>query len=311
VALNSPAHGGPFGLPINIKTDSAVNDESCTERLQGGAFVPTNLLTTKASAATESVGLAGDSPAQLSAANPTPVELSRESDGEHKNVQSVYPVYPAAERPLPKGVWVPSTVAGIKCVPLALDTCCFYSLMSESVYADVRSAHGSQTYRLQTPSQVLTGAGGARLDILGVVTLPVIVAQCEIEVEWYVIRGLGRSVLLSLDAEEQYGVYANIATGMVHLGGAVDGRDIRVHYSHSPGEVTGRPKDYPSVFPVAAPSSCEVVLNKRVTIPASRDMVVPVRMKHSGWLSSEFCEVDPTELKQTYGMLGNQHDGKL
>jgi hypothetical protein len=277
VALNSPAQGGPFGLPINIKTDSAVIDESCTERLQSGAFVPpTNLLTAKASAATESVGLAGDSPARLSAANPTPVESSQESGGEHNNVQSVCPVYPAAKRPLPKGVWVPSTVASIKRVPLALDTCYFYSLMSESVYADVRSVHGSQTYQLQTQSQVLTGAGKARLDILGVVTLPVTVAQCEIEVEWYVIRGLGRSVLLSLDAQEQYGIYANTATKMVHLGGVVDGGDIRVRYSDSPGEVTGRPKDYPSVFPVAAPSSCEVVLHERFTIPASRDMVVPV-----------------------------------
>jgi hypothetical protein len=134
VALSSPAQGGPFGLPINIKTDSAVDDEPCTERLQGGAFVPpTNLLTTKAASATESVGLAGDSPAQLSAANPTPLESSRESGREHGNVQSVYPVYPAAERPLPKGVWVPSTVADIKRVPLALDTCCFYSIMSKSV----------------------------------------------------------------------------------------------------------------------------------------------------------------------------------
>jgi hypothetical protein len=230
VALDSPAQGGPFGLPTNIKTDSAVINEPCTERLQGGAFVlPTNPLTTKASAATESVGLAGNNLARLSSTNPMPVELSQESSRERDNVQSVYSIYPAAEGPLPKGVWVPSTVAGIKHIPLALDTCCFYSLMSKSVYADVRSAHGSQAYRLQTPSQVLTGAGGARLDILGMVTILVTVAQFKIEVDWYVIRGLGQSVLLSLDAQEQYGVHANIATGMVLLRGAVDGGDIRVH----------------------------------------------------------------------------------
>jgi hypothetical protein len=63
VALNSPAQGGPFGLPTNIKTGSAVTNEPCTEQLQGGAFVPPiNTLTTKTSAATESVGLAEDSP---------------------------------------------------------------------------------------------------------------------------------------------------------------------------------------------------------------------------------------------------------
>jgi hypothetical protein len=104
-------------------------------------------------------------------------------------------------------------------------------------------------------------------------------------------------VLLSLDTQEQYGVYANTTTGMVHLQGAMVGGDIRVCYSHSPGKVTERPKDYPSVFPVAAPSSCEVVLHVRFTIPAAHVMVVPVRIKHSGRLSREFCEVDPTELK--------------
>jgi hypothetical protein len=180
------AQGGSFEPPTNLNTSANVYTP-CIDRLSGSAFaLPTNPLVNNpvvnggadAAQTSKSAGAAQtsknadpaqtnvtaeDSMTQLSAADPTSVEVPG------GDVHSVYPIYPIADRPLPKGVWLPSTVVGIKHVPMALDTCCYYNLMSESVYADVRSAHGSQAYQLRSPSQTLTGAGGARLDILGVV----------------------------------------------------------------------------------------------------------------------------------------------
>jgi hypothetical protein len=81
-----PAQGSSFELPTNLKSSAAVGnvDEPCNSCLQGSAFAPpTNPLTNKLT----KYHVAEDSPTRLSAANPTPVDISS------GDVQAVYPVY--------------------------------------------------------------------------------------------------------------------------------------------------------------------------------------------------------------------------